>query len=293
MKLESSYIYTQKMSRYRAFCFTLNNYTPEEVEQVKSWDARYLIFGKEVGESGTPHLQGYVYFAEAKTLSALKKKFSARAHWEVARGTPKQAAEYCEKDGDVFEKGERPKTSADGGNMERERWSGALEAVREGRYDDVPADILCKHLKSIEYAVNKIECGKRKVETLEPTTRHYWYWGEPGTGKSRRARQEAPQAYIKDPTQIWWDGYKAEEDVIIDDFDKFQVKQGGDMKRILDIYPFQAPVKGGYQLIRPQRIFITSNYRPEDIWDDQNTVDAIRRRVEVVHFSRFPERSEG
>jgi len=280
------------MSRYRAFCFTLNNYTPEEEEIVKSWDAKYLIFGKEVGESGTPHLQGYVYFAEAKTLSTLKKKFSARAHWEVSRGTPKQAAEYCEKDGVVFEKGERPKTAADGGNMERERWQRALEAVREKRYEDVPADILCTHLKSIEYAVNKIECGKRKIETLDPTTKHLWFWGEPGTGKSKKARELAPQAYIKDPTQHWWDGYQAEEDVIIDDFDKFQVKQGGDMKRWLDIYPFQAPVKGGYQLIRPSRMIVTSNYRPEDIWDDPKTVEAIRRRVEVVRFTVWPETTD-
>jgi len=44
------------MERSRNFVFTLNNYTTEEVELVKEWDCKYLIFGKEIGESGTPHL---------------------------------------------------------------------------------------------------------------------------------------------------------------------------------------------------------------------------------------------
>jgi len=263
--------------------FTLNNYTADETAAVKLWDCLYLIFGKEVGQSGTPHLQGYVHLANAKTLTAMKK-LSARAHWEVARGTPKQASEYCEKDGDVFEKGARPLLPREKGEKEADRWKAAYEAVEQGRLDDVPADIKCRHLKAIEYAVQRTAVGKRKLDTMDGDSEHLWYVGRPGTGKSRKARADDPGAYIKDPTSAWWDGYVNEEVVIIDDFDKFQVKQGGDMKRWLDRYAFQAQVKGGYSLIRPRKIVVTSNYHPHEIWQDEVTVAAIKRRVTVVDF---------
>jgi len=273
-------------ARSRAFVFTLNNYTSEEVELVKAWECAYLIFGKEVGESGTPHLQGYVSFQNAKTLATLKKKFQDRAHWEIAQGTPKQASEYCEKDGDVFEKGTRPLSDKEKGKKESDRWSDAYKAVEENRLDDVPKDILCSRLKSIQYAVDQVRVSKRKLETIDGELEHEWWYGPTGTGKSKKAREENPGAYIKDPKNAWWDGYKGEDVVIIDDFDKFQVKQSGDLKRWLDRYVFKAEVKGGYVGdIRPKKIIVTSNYQPKEIWEETDiTLSTILRRVKVTHF---------
>lgn len=256
---------------------------------MKQWECKYLIFGKEVGEEGTPHLQGYVSFENAKTLATLKKKFQKRAHWEVARGTPKQASEYCEKDGDVFERGERPMSQAEIGKQESDRWEAAYKAVEEGRLDEVPKDILCTKLKNIEYAVDRVRASKRKLDTLDGDLEHEWWYGASGTGKSRKAREENPGAYIKDPKNAWWDGYQGEEVVIIDDFDKFQVKQSGDMKRWLDRYVFKAEVKGGYLGdIRPKKIIITSNYHPKEIWEESDiTLSTILRRVKVTKFSQM------
>jgi len=55
------------------------------------------------------------------------------------------------------------------------------------------------------------------------------------------------------------------------------------MKRWLDKYPFQAPVKGGYMLIRPKKIVVTSNYTVREIWSDEQTAGPIERRVRVIH----------
>lgn len=42
------------------------------------------------------------------------------------------------------------------------------------------------------------------------------FWGSTGTGKSRRAWQEAGvQAYCKDPRSKWWCGYKNQTNVVI------------------------------------------------------------------------------
>jgi len=93
--------------RKYAWCFTLNNYTSEEVTYLhtmfSSEKVRYFVYGKEVGAQGTPHLQGYVHWKTAKTLSACKKAISPRAHVEVAR-LPKAAnTAYCKKDGNWTE----------------------------------------------------------------------------------------------------------------------------------------------------------------------------------------------
>lgn len=99
-------------SQRKRWCFTLNNFTPAEydaiVSSVDNYD--YLVVGKEVGESGTPHLQGFFILKTKLRLNQVKALVSARAHFEAARGTPSQASLYCKKDGEFFEHGELPQS---------------------------------------------------------------------------------------------------------------------------------------------------------------------------------------
>nr|WAE42387.1 MAG: replication associated protein [Cressdnaviricota sp.] len=274
------------MARSRNFCFTLNNYTNEQRESMCAIECVYLVIGQETGESGTPHLQGYISFVNAKTLSALKK-LQANCHWEIARGTPLEASAYCKKDDlDFFEKGVLPLSQVQKGDKEKERWTSAFAAVEANQLDLVPPDILCMHLKKIEYAVDRVRASKRKLVELEDW-QHEWRYGETGSGKSKTARDENSGAYIKNPNNVWWDGYSGEDVVIIDDFDKYQIKQGGDMKRWLDVYPFQAESKGRQELIRPKKIIVTSNYHPSEIWSDEQTLGPIMRRVKVIHHKAW------
>lgn len=96
----------------KRWVFTLNNYTTGEVDLLsqlaESEHVTYLIYGKETGESGTPHLQGYVVFDTEKRLNQAKALLGTRYHLEVSRGTPAQASEYCKKEGDFNEYGTLP-----------------------------------------------------------------------------------------------------------------------------------------------------------------------------------------
>lgn len=102
----------QHMSQVTRWCFTLNNYQPHEEETLQILGngphTRYLVYGREVGQEGTPHLQGFVIFARSQRLQAAKALLGARVHLEVARGRNDQAANYCKKDDDFEEFGSLP-----------------------------------------------------------------------------------------------------------------------------------------------------------------------------------------
>lgn len=84
------------------WCFTINNprrkhgNVDSDWDRVKSWIYNYLVMQLEVGEEGTPHIQGFVQFPVQSRLTKLKK-LCKRAHWEPRRGSAYQAAHYCKK----------------------------------------------------------------------------------------------------------------------------------------------------------------------------------------------------
>lgn len=130
------------MSAAKRYVFTLNNPTEDE----KFWVATlgesissdgdesicsYLIFGQEVGDSGTPHLQGYLCLREKKRIPYLKEVPGlSRAHFELARGTHAQASTYCKKEGDYHEYGAPPPSPGSGAQFEQLReWVASQETA--------------------------------------------------------------------------------------------------------------------------------------------------------------------
>lgn len=89
----------KQISPSKRWCFTYNNYDSSEITllcDILDIECDKYIFGEEVGDSGTPHLQGYVEFKLKKrptTIIELFKKF----HWEKTKGTPLENAIYCSK----------------------------------------------------------------------------------------------------------------------------------------------------------------------------------------------------
>jgi len=273
------------MARSRNFCFTLFDNSALALEQLLDLEgetAKYIVIGNETCPiTGRFHLQGYIHFHHPKSLAACKK-IDPRAHWEACKGSPEENREYCTKGGDYCERGTMPLSPQAKGAGEKAKWAEIIRLSDAGEWETIkdlyPAEY-CIQLKKLEHIHKR---RKMDMDTLDGPMEHLWIVGKTGCGKSRYAREQNPDAYVKDPQSRWWDDYDHQETVIIDDFDKFQVKQGGDMKRWLDRYPFQAEVKGGMSLIRPKKIVVTSQYHPSEIWDDEKTVDAIMRRVKIL-----------
>lgn len=84
-----------RSTKSRGYCFTLNNYTEEDIKNMTCVDAEY-VFQEETGTNGTPHLQGFVYFKNAVGFNTVKKLHS-KAHWEAAKKPRMACIRYCSK----------------------------------------------------------------------------------------------------------------------------------------------------------------------------------------------------
>lgn len=123
--------------RCRHWSLTLNNYTEEHIDTIarsyEEGNILYIVYGKEVGASGTPHLQGAVSFADQTRRSKALKLLGVQAHLEPARNLSK-LIEYCKKDGDVTEFGTVKPTNP-GRRSDLEEFKSAVKAGNRNRKD--------------------------------------------------------------------------------------------------------------------------------------------------------------
>lgn len=269
-------------SSFSCFVFTCNNYLVEHVELLKTLAENeyfsYVIWGYEVGKKGTPHLQGYAELSKRKRFNQLKRKLGNQFSFRRRKGKQRQAIKYCKKDGDFVELGQK--------RVQGERKD--LPAVAEQALDENMRSVVLsgRNLQQIRYA-------ERALYYLEPERRHkpkvFWFWGESGVGKSRKAFEIAEKYdyYWKQDGSKWFDGYDAHECLVLDDvsYDWF-ADEGGVTRRllaILDRYPCRLQVKGGSRQLRAKVIVITSISEPE-FFDTINN-ELLRRltTVENVH----------
>jgi len=121
------------MSQAKHWCFTYNNYNPNAIPDTLPDGSVYLIFGKEVAETGTPHLQGFISYSKPRRLNQVRA-FLPLAHWTVARNLS-GSIEYCKKEGDFTEIGERPSSTCPKSVGKRTELTAFMQSVREGLHD--------------------------------------------------------------------------------------------------------------------------------------------------------------
>lgn len=252
-----------------------------------------MCVGKEIGASGTLHLQGYVEFKKQLRFNVVKHQLR-RAHIEVMRGTPLQASDYCKKENNYFEVGRLCEnyngarlTSKDrekGGYVKADRYQAVISLSKEGRLGQIESEYpsyFFNHYGTIKRIYQDYQ--KRPADANQVTG--IWIYGVSGIGKSRRARTMFPNDPLYDkPCNKWWDSYQGEPIVLIDDFDKSHHVLRHHLNRWADRYAFPAESKGSTSQIRPEKIIITSNWSPEEIWPEHSESSTIRRRFEVIHL---------
>lgn len=267
------------MSRSRSWCFTLNNYTQADEKRIQEEKSfRYVIYGREVGQSGTPHLQGYCCFSTLKSLQQVRSIVGMGAHCETAKGTATQNIAYCSKEGNTFFKGDPPSSERKQAEDQRELWDNYVSDAKQGEFDNIPSRIFVQYYSTWKRVFKDYGTSPPDLNTCCGI----WIWGPPGVGKSFKCRADYPGAFIKLRNK-WWDGYQGQETVILDDFDKSLECLGGHLKIWADAYSFPAEIKGGVLQVRPRRIIITSNYSIGEIFSEGTLRAAIERRFTVTY----------
>ncbi len=238
----------------------------------------YLKGQQEVGANGLHHWQLLALCSKKVTATALKAAFVRQAHVELTRSEAADAYVWKEDtrvEGTQFELGVRPVR-----RNNKQDWDKVLTDVKAGRVDDVPADIYIRHYSSLKrIAVDHMEnVPRNNIEAK-------YFWGQSGTGKTRLAWEEATiAAYIKNPNTKWWDGYRGQDNVIIDEFTgRIDISY---LLTWLDRYPCTVEVKGFSVPLKATRFWITSNLSLEECYPDAKAeqIAALRRRLNVTHF---------
>lgn len=267
--------------KYKYWCFTINNYTEEEVERLRtvSGQTSYMVFGREVGDNGTAHLQGYVEFGNRVRLLQLKRLLLERGHYERRRGTSLEASDYCKKDGDYEEFGELSQVIAGQRTDLIEIKDKIKSGVKEVDIADEYFGDWVRYNKSFKRYRDIIDEPKLRVELSV-----YYLWGAPGTGKTRLARHRSMEGgfWIASDVELkWFDGYGGEPNVILDDYRG--AASDSWILRVLDIYELRVPIKGGFVSWNPVNIYLTSNLPVYEM--HQAVQEAFRRRIKkIIHF---------
>jgi len=270
--------------RSRGWCFTLNNPIDGDEEHIFAAPARYVTFGREVGQHGTPHLQGYIHFDHPQRLQGVKAMLPRNPHLEPRNGTCDQAIAYCQKDGNYVERGERPSESRGreaGGLGNRQRWCTIIERAKLG---DTEWLQLNEPKVFVQFMPRLESLRTLRPPVLDGDLINEWWWGPTGTGKSKLLWELYPDHFAKKLNK-WWDGYMREDIVAIEEWAPKNEVTGSALKIWADRYPFPGEVKGGTMMhLRPKKIIILSNYSISECFINEQDRGPIQRRFTERKF---------
>lgn len=253
------------VDRSTAFQFTINNYTDNDIEKVRELSnksiVKKIVVGKEQGESGTPHLQGYVQFDKRQFRRNVSLWLGGRAHIENAFRSPHENYRYCTKEGNIlinqgFQEIEKSLQREE--NTRKKRDEAAAEILHD-IYELSEAEFIKKHTyfylyKQKEYRAFKCNADQLKLPNYdgELNQKNYWIYGDAGTGKSKLADQwSTPEKILRKTNNKWFDGYSPDlEFIIIDDITpNLHAETARTIKNLADRYKFIVEIKNGTRVI--------------------------------------------
>ena len=231
----------------------------------------------ECGAGGYLHWQVCLGLDKKGSLPTITGIFGTELHAEISRSAA--ATEYVWKEdtrvaNTQFELGVRPIKRNDPHD-----WDLIWEMAVAGDLGAIPAQIRVQSYRTLRAIGADFAKPVGMVRTCQV------YWGRTGTGKSRRAWEEAGlDAYVKDPNTKFWCGYRGQGAVVIDEFrGRIDVSH---LLRWLDRYPVNVEIKGSSCPLAATAFWITSNVDPRQWYPDldSETLSALLRRFNITNF---------
>lgn len=267
--------------RARRWVFTINNYDAEDVKPLEDLRCRYIVYGREAGEQGTVHLQGYVVFKNPTTFERVKK-YMPRAHIEIAKKNHAANIKYCKKDGVFWERGSLPNV-------------GSVEDV------EIPEGVKMKdlsaHLNGLRL-VRGIKLERQMFQEIRANDLHKPYilyiHGNSGTGKTYTGYCRALDIYENEEvaTLDFKNGFAISNNyhakcLILPEFRPSTV-DAATFLQLTDGYGMVLNVKGSHVYIRPEMVIICSIKTPDEIYKDEINVQFKRRISEIINKNDDP-----
>lgn len=264
-----------KTKRYRSWCFTKYGDEPFYDESIM----KYLCYGIETcPTTGRLHYQSYVFFKNAKAFDPVRKLLDA--HVAPIRGTVQDNIKYCSKDGEFFEFGERPIKGKRTDLIE------IKNRIVEGTSVDTLAmenpDLYHQYGRTLE----RLETIALRQRWRTSMTEGYWYYGPTGVGKSHKAFENYhPEThYLYDPSTSWWDGYKGQGTVIINDY-RGEIPYNR-MLQLIDKWPCVVQIRNKESVpFISSKIIITSSLHPKDVYrrrEIEDNIEQLLRRLTII-----------
>lgn len=262
--------------RGRDWGFTINNPTADDYRSVETLAGPndYFVGQLERGEeTGTPHLQCWIHWDNARTFKTMKKKLP-RARLMRTTGSAQSNMEYCTKektrvkDGWSFTKGKLPAQGT------RTDWQAIFGMVDEGAsnadlWGAYPGD-MARYSRAIK------EYRRDTAKPRKWATKVITLWGPTDCGKSHMAHEMAEKfdenygvfMCMEKGRAVWVDGAAGCDACVLDDYEgefPFRV-----MLQMTDKYKCLMPVKQGSMNWAPKLIIITSNIHPREWYTGKN-----------------------
>lgn len=304
------------------WCITWNNPNIEESELATKLQSNSSIkggiFQLEVGDSGTEHYQMYLEFTGAVRETGVRKALGTTAvSTFCAKGSKEDNIKYCSKVkgriGECFRWGTCSKEfkSEQGKRNDLDRFAVAVRKagkITEEIKEEFPGHLLHfrKHVKDMleEEARAKAEAEElafwqeqiRREDAGEETQGQQQrelilLFGPTAVGKTTYAMKDSIRynnqlPYKKSGSTKWWDGYKGQDCVIIDEWrNKFGSIE--DINEMSNKGTLQIEFKGGCTVLSADRMYFTTNRHPLHIfgteWKDPR-YRALVRRFKQVHW---------
>lgn len=195
-------------------------------------------------------------------------------------GTPKQAADYCKKDGDWTEWGVLP---VKGARVD-------LDEVKELVLNGTTVDELAVENPMLVHqygrTLDRLEDIANRKKKRVTMTKGTWLWGPTGVGKTHDAAEMAgDDVYWHNcGDKGWWDGYTGQATVILNDY-----RGGiayGELLQMVDKWPYSVPRRGRAPMpFVSSHVIVTSAVPPAECYKNLSTCDSLAqlaRRFNVV-----------
>lgn len=267
---------TQKLKRARRYCFT---YFGENKPEYDGGEVvRYLVFQREkCPKTGKLHYQGYVELLKDRVYSSVQKILNIPgAHMTNCNGSAEQNRNYCTKSESRVEGWwEFGKMSRQGTRTDIKKIKDLV--LHEGEKLNSLVENTIENFQQLRFAeglmkYKKPYSGERIVK---------WFYGPTGTGKTRRAFEEAgEEAEFISYRNGFWLGYDGGDKVIIDELRRNVPLD--ELLIILDRYPIKINVKGGCMSWTAKEIWITSDRHPNEIYGKDIEGGQLIRRISVL-----------